>query len=71
VRGKDPKGVFTLAVSSEAGWRLAGVVGLPGSAVEWGERMNGAVPPRLVPEGPLSPDGSITARFLPATGGQQ
>src|SRR5216684_5250223 len=51
---------IVVAVASRAGWRLAGVVGLPGNAQEWAVRMNGNVPEHLVPEGPLAPDGEIT-----------
>ena len=51
---------IVVAVASRAGWRLAGVVGLPGNAQEWAVRMNGNVPEQLVPEGPLTPDGEIT-----------
>ncbi len=51
---------IVVAVASRTGWRLAGVVGLPGNAQEWAVRMNGAVPEHLIPDGPLSPDGQIT-----------
>jgi hypothetical protein len=63
VRAQDARAAFTLAVTSEAGWRVAGVIGLHGGAAEWGERLHGAVPPQLVPEGPLSAEGTISARF--------
>jgi hypothetical protein len=53
----------TVAVVSKAGWRLAGVVGLHGKAADWAAQMNGAVPPNLIPDGPLTPGGSVTVRL--------
>jgi hypothetical protein len=54
---------FSLSVASRAGWRIAGVAGLAGRAGEWATRFNGAVPENLVPDGPLTPTGSLTVRF--------
>jgi hypothetical protein len=59
----------TVSVASRSAWRLAGVVGLPGSAQEWATRMNGSVPEHLVPEGPITPDGQITVQFVSSQGG--
>jgi hypothetical protein len=52
-----------VSVASVSGWQLAGVVGLPGTAAEWAARWNGVVPEQVVPDGPLSPDGAVTARW--------
>jgi hypothetical protein len=54
---------IVIGVASRSGWRLAGVVGLPGRAQEWAVRMNGGVPEHLVPEGPLTPDGQVKVRL--------
>jgi hypothetical protein len=60
----DPKSAHLgISVGSKAGWTLGGVVGLPGKAAEWAARLNGAVPPHLVPDGPLTPGGEIRARL--------
>ncbi len=55
---------IAVSVASAAGWRQAGVVGLGGRAVEWAVRMHGEVPEQLVPEGPLTPDGAVTVRWV-------
>jgi hypothetical protein len=60
---------ITVAAASLTGWRFAGIVGLAGNAQEWGVRFNGAVPQQLVPDGPLTPNGSVTVRLLSTTGG--
>lgn len=54
---------ISVTVGSRAGWRLGGVVGLAGRASEWGVRFNGAVPEHLVPDGPLTPNGSVNVRL--------
>jgi large repetitive protein len=58
----------SVSIASVAGWRVSGVVGLPGQAQDWAVRMNGGVPIHLVPEGPLTPDGQVTIRFVSTTG---
>ena len=55
---------ITVGVASETGWRLAGVVGLPGRAQEWATALQGKVPEHIVPDGPLTPDGSISVRMV-------
>jgi hypothetical protein len=55
---------ITLGVASETGWRLAGVVGLPGRAQEWATALQGKVPEHIVPDGPLTADGSISVRMV-------
>ena len=60
VTSADPKaGHIAIALGSKAGWALAGVIGLPGKAMEWAARLNGSVPPHLVPDGPLTPGGKF------------
>jgi large repetitive protein len=54
---------LVVSVASVAGWRLAGVVGLPGKAVEWANRFAGGVPEHVVPDGPLTPDGTARVRL--------
>jgi hypothetical protein len=58
--GAPPIGI---TAASLTGWRVAGVVGLPGVPAEWAARWNGAVPEHLVADGPLSPDGTIVVRI--------
>jgi len=69
VIARDPKAThISISVASKAGWSLAGVIGLPGRAAEWAARLNGTVPPDLVPNGPLTPSGQILVQ-LTASGG--
>lgn len=60
---------ITVAVASLSGWRFSGVIGLSGKAQEWGVRFNGKIPEQLVPDGPLTPNGSVTVRMVSAPGG--
>jgi large repetitive protein len=55
---------ITVSVASVSGWALSGVVGVPGQAQDWAVRINGGVPPHLVPEGPLTPDGQVVIQFV-------
>jgi hypothetical protein len=72
VIARDPKATrMVISVASKAGWSLAGVIGLPGKASEWAASLHGAVPPDLVPNGPLSPSGQIVAQLTAASGGLQ
>ncbi|HEX3996132.1 MAG TPA: hypothetical protein VHX39_33590, partial [Acetobacteraceae bacterium] len=57
-------GHITVGVASVSGWRLAGVVGMPGKAQEWATDLQGKVPEHIVPDGPLTPDGSISVRMI-------
>lgn len=43
--------------------RIVGVVGLGGSASDWGAQLNGSVPEDWVPDEALTPDGSTRIRF--------
>jgi hypothetical protein len=64
VRARDPKAEYIgVSVASLSGLRMAGIVGLSGSAQEWGIRLNGRVPEHWVAEGPLTPDGQILVRI--------
>jgi hypothetical protein len=60
---------ITIGAASVAGWRFAGVIGLSGKAQEWGVRFNGKIPEQIVPDGPLTPDGSVNVRLVAASGG--
>ena len=60
---------LVVSVTSVSGWRVAGVIGLPGHAQEWAVRMNGGVPEHIVADGPLNADGQVTIRLLTPTGG--
>jgi hypothetical protein len=60
---------ISISVASKAGWALAGVIGLPGRAAEWAARLNGSVPPNLVPDGPLTAWGQINVRLTRVAGG--
>jgi hypothetical protein len=66
----DPKaGHIAVSVGSLSGWRLGGVVGLPGTVEEWAVRANGGIPETLVPDGPLTQDGAVTVRIVIPAGG--
>jgi hypothetical protein len=69
-RPEAPGEVIGVTVASQAGWRIAGVVGLPGRAAEWAARWHGQVPESLVPDGPLGPDGQIEVRYTAGGTGQ-
>ncbi len=60
---------IVIAAASVSGWRFAGVAGLAGKAQEWGVRFNGKIPEQIVPDGPLTPGGSVTVRLVSTTGG--
>jgi hypothetical protein len=65
VSNVDPKADhITVGVASITGWRLSGVVGMPGKAQEWATDLHGKVPEHIVPDGPLTPDGSISVRMV-------
>jgi hypothetical protein len=65
VSDADPTvGHITIGVASITGWRLSGVVGVPGRAQEWATDLQGKVPEHIVPDGPLTPDGSISVRMV-------
>ena len=55
---------LTIGVASLTGWRVSGVVGMPGRAQEWATSLQGRVPEHIVPDGPLTPDGSISVRLV-------
>jgi hypothetical protein len=60
-----PPSYFSVSASSAAGWEITGIAGLHGKAVDWANRMHGDVPPHVVPQGPLTPDGSVRVRLIP------
>jgi hypothetical protein len=62
---------ISVAVGSLTGWRVAGVAGLAGSAQTWAVRWNGKIPEQIVPEGPLTPGGSVTVQIVASKGGTQ
>jgi hypothetical protein len=65
VSRKPESSRLSISVVSKAGWSLAGVVGLHGSAVEWAAELHGSPAPKLVAGGgPLTPDGSLTVRQI-------
>jgi len=55
---------FGVTIASRSGLRLAGVLGMAGTAQEWAVRMNGQVPPNLVLDGPLVPHGEVRVRLV-------
>jgi hypothetical protein len=61
---------ITISVASTAGWSIAGVIGVHGSAQEWAIQLSAGIPECFVPEGPLTPDGALTVTWAPpAIGG--
>jgi hypothetical protein len=69
IASHDPKAAqITVAVASREGSRMAGIVGLNGTAQEWGIRFNGGVPEHLVPDGPSTQDGDVMVKiYVPST----
>jgi hypothetical protein len=66
VSNPDPKADhLVIGVASISGWRVSGVAGMPGRAQEWATDLHGKVPEHIVPDGPLTPDGSISVRLVP------
>lgn len=66
---RDPKAVnINVAVGSLKGWALAGVIGMQGSAQSWAVRWNGKVPEHIVPDGALTPNGSVIVRITQSQG---
>jgi hypothetical protein len=59
-----PRTSFSVTASSAQGWEISGIVGLKGKAIDWANRMHGDVPPHVVPQGPLTPDGSVRVKFV-------
>jgi large repetitive protein len=59
---KDPPALEIGVVTSDD-VRLTGVVGLGGTALAWGERLNGTVPDDWVPDGPLTAGGQTRIRL--------
>ena len=56
---------ISLSVASAGAWNVAGVIGVHGSAIEWAAQLAAGIPNQFVPDGPLTPDGSLTIRFTP------
>lgn len=59
---KEPA-AMEIGVVTAADVRLTGVVGLGGTALAWGERLNGTVPDDWVPDGPLTAGGRTRIRL--------
>jgi len=55
---------FTVSVASKKGWQVSGIAGLHGKAIEWANRLHGDVPERVVPDGPLTSEGSVRIRLV-------
>jgi large repetitive protein len=57
---------IVIGVASRSASRLSGIIGLSGKAQEWATLWNGAIPEHIVPDGPLTPDGSVTITITTA-----
>jgi hypothetical protein len=63
----DPKAsALLISVASVSGHRVSGVIGLRGTAAEWGARLTAGVPDHFVPDSALSPGGSLTVTYAGA-----
>lgn len=62
----DKSAHLIISVASHSGASMAGIVGLAGTAQQWAIRFNGSVPEQLVPDGPSTPHGEITAKIFTA-----
>jgi hypothetical protein len=68
VTARDPGATaLTISVASARGWTVGAVVGVPGNALEWSATLSGGLPDHLVPDGPITPGGSVTVSY--ASGG--
>jgi len=54
-----------VSVAGSAGWTLAGVAGVAGTALEWATALHGGIPDNFVTDGPLAPGGTVTASYAP------
>jgi large repetitive protein len=64
VTATDPAAAALLiAVSSVTGYRIGGVIGLPGVASEWATRLSAGLPDQFVPDGPFTAAGSLTVTY--------
>lgn len=71
ITGQDEKAAnISVAVGSLQGWALAGIAGLQGNAQSWAVRWNGKIPEQIVPDGALTPNGTVTVRITQSQGGQ-
>jgi hypothetical protein len=59
-----PADSYLISASSAAGWEISGIAGVAGKAIDWANRLHGDVPPHVVPQGPLTPDGSVRVRLI-------
>jgi hypothetical protein len=72
VTAHDDKAAYiSVAVGSVAGYQVAGVAGMSGTAQTWAVRWNGGIPQQIVPEGALTSNGSITVQIASVQGGKQ
>jgi Family of unknown function (DUF6603) len=68
VAARDPKAVALLvSVASVSGHKIGGVIGLYGRASEWANRLSQGVPDQFVPDGALSPGGSLIVTYRGAS----
>ena len=56
---------FTVSVASAQAWRAGAVIGTGGTAAELASALQGGLPDRFVPDGPISPAGFVTATYTP------
>jgi len=56
---------FTVSVASAQAWKVGAVIGAGGAAAELASALAGGIPDRFVPDGPMSPGGSVTVTYTP------
>ena len=67
VATRDPAAAALLtSIASVTGYRVGAVLGLRGNATEWANRLSAGVPDLFVPDGAVSPDGSLTVTYTGA-----
>jgi hypothetical protein len=59
---------IAVSAASAAGWSLAAVAGVRGDANEWAATLSQGLPDQFVPNGPLSPGGSVTVTYTTKEG---
>jgi hypothetical protein len=56
---------FTVSVASAQAWRAGAVIGTGGTAAELASALRAGLPDRFIPDGPISPGGSVAVTYTP------
>ena len=56
---------FTVSVASAQAWRVGAMIGTGGTAAELASALSSGLPDHFVPDGPISPAGSVVVTYSP------